>query len=567
MTPATSLEADRTIPQNRRRARYADLVACLLLTVAAAVLFLTSPRSGDFSWSDAPRHALDGVFYHDLVRDAPFRDIKQYAFNYYLQYPALTIVFYPPLFPVVEAAFYGIFGVSHSTAQLAVTFFYLMGLFGIYALCRRWMDAIGSFAVALLFAGLPEIALWGRQVMLEIPALAFVLWAAYVLFRYLDSENPRLLWVLMGLITAGIYTKQTVAWFLLPCLWMLVSKKGISILRNRHLLWSGAVMVLSLVPWAYVSWRFGRVNLTSVVGGDWTPLPVFSIQGLLFYLKQIPAQVGWITALVALGYVLSAVIEWKQWTSVERFMLVWFGCGYVFFSLLALKEPRHTTLILFPIAFLAVAGLRKVLPALAATAVVLLLAIGTFAHTVIAQPVPRISGYPDVVDYVAQHAPQHSVILFSGYRDGNVVFALRALARRDLYLLRSDKLLLRVSQRRELGVKDLDFSEAQVVELLDTYGVSYIVNQPNFWDDLPSMRALQAVLKKGHFRKVASFPITSNVNHEDTEIEIYENPSPVRSADGKISIDLPFIQLTVDGNIGASSHERSKPDKHPEVSK
>jgi hypothetical protein len=234
---------------------------------------------------------------------------------------------------------------------------------------------------------------------------------------------------------------------------------------------------------------------------------------------------------------------------------------------LALKEPRHTTLILFPIAFLAVAGLRKVLPGLAATAVVLLLAIGTFAHTVIAQPVPRISGYPDVVDYVAQHAPQHSVILFSGYRDGNVVFALRALARRDLYLLRSDKLLLRVSQRRELGVKDLDFSEAQVVELLDTYGVSYIVNQPNFWDDLPSMRALQAVLKKGHFRKVASFPITSNVNHEDNEIEIYENPSPVRSADGKISIDLPFIQLTVDGNIGASSHDRSTPDKHPEVSK
>ena len=84
---------------------------------------------------------------------------------------------------------------------------------------------------------------------------------------------------------------------------------------------------------------------------------------------------------------------------------------------------------------------------------------------------------------------------------------------------------------------------------------------------MPSMRALQAVLKKGHFRKVASFPITSNVNHEDTEIEIYENPSPVRSADGKISIDLPFIQLAVDGNIGASSHERSKPDKHPEVSK
>ena len=35
--------------------------------------------------------------------------------QYYVQYPALTILFYPPLFYAVAAPFYAIFGVSHAT--------------------------------------------------------------------------------------------------------------------------------------------------------------------------------------------------------------------------------------------------------------------------------------------------------------------------------------------------------------------------------------------------------------------------------------------------------------------
>src|SRR5690242_10154064 len=75
-----------------------DLIAVLVLSAAVALLFLGAPRGGAFYWSDAPRHALNGVFVMDFLRAAPIHDPAGFAYRYYAQYPALTILLYPPLF-------------------------------------------------------------------------------------------------------------------------------------------------------------------------------------------------------------------------------------------------------------------------------------------------------------------------------------------------------------------------------------------------------------------------------------------------------------------------------------
>src|SRR5271166_591541 len=168
-----------------------DLACLALLALAVFLLFETSPMRGDFWWSDAPRHAMDGVFYYDMARALPITHLKQWAIDYYLQYPAVTALTYPPLFALVEALFFSLFGVSHSTAQLTVTFFLLLTACGAYFLARRWMNRVAAFSMALLFIGTPVMALWGRQVMLEIPTFAFLLWSSYFFFLYLDSGKSR----------------------------------------------------------------------------------------------------------------------------------------------------------------------------------------------------------------------------------------------------------------------------------------------------------------------------------------------------------------------------------------
>ncbi|HEY6347380.1 MAG TPA: hypothetical protein VIY49_38315 [Bryobacteraceae bacterium] len=118
------------------------------------------------------------------------------------------------------------------------------------------------------------------------------------------------------------------------------------------------------------------------------------------------------------------------------------------------------------------------------------------------------------------------------------------------------KLLLRVTQRRELGLEELKVSEAELLDMINRFGVSYIVNQPNFWDDLKNMQELQHVLHSPQFRKVAVIPVLSNVDHLDRELEIYENLAPVKTdRKERIRLELPIIGMQVEGTIGSADGE------------
>ncbi len=534
-----------------------------LLTLAVALLFLTSPRAGDFWWSDAPRHALDGAFYLDLIRQHPFTpaDVRVFAAEYYLQYPALTILFYPPGFAVVEAIFFAIFGVSHEVAQLTVAAFYLAAALGVFHLVRRWRPDPVAFAVSLVFIALPEIALWGRQVMLEIPAMAFVLWSAHFFVKYGETQQSRYLTCAMFLFAGGIYTKQPVA-FLLPLfVWVLWRYNGGLALFKRRALWinCAAVSVLML-PLAAVTLKYGAVNGSSVVGGKWATKSIYTLDGWLFYFEMMPRQLNWIVFLLAIGGLVALAIAWKRgqkgaFGEAEKFFLIWFATGYLFFTAIALKEPRLTTPILLPLAFFAVDLLRR-LPAPAAMPATVVLGAGTLAFTLVAKPVPYVNGYRHAAEYVSSHAPGRSSVLFSGYRDGSFVFNMREFQNsKDLAVVRADKILLRVLQRKELGVWDLNRSEEEILRVMEQCGVSYIVNEPTFWLDQPSLRRFQDLLKRSQFEKVAEFKVDGDIGEYDRVLEVYRNKAPLQTKRSPVRIELPLAGITVEGEVNGG-HRR-----------
>jgi hypothetical protein len=534
--------------------RRGELAPLLVLAAAVTVLFLTAPYHKDMWWSDAPRHAMDGAFYRDFARHMPLGHVKQFAMNYYLKYPALTILFYPPLFPVVEGGFFAIFGVSLFSAQLSVSVFYLALAWGSYVLCRRWIDRAPALAAALLFIGAHEVALWGRQVMLEIPACAFLVWSAVFCFHYLDRGKPVWVYGLALALAGGAYTKQTVLFIVPALIWTMWRKRGSSLVRDRHVWGSAALFSVLVLPLAILNLTIARLNVGSVVGGNWNQIAVFSWAGWTWYARMFPSQVNWVvTALAAAGLAMCALRRKEWWGEGESFFGLWLLTGYVFFSLIALKETRHTVTILLPLAYFAVLGVRLLTPARAVPILALGLAAASFGETIWRHPTPYLDGYGKAADYVAAHAPRGSVILFSGYRDGAFTFDVRRrVDRPDLSVLRADKLLLRVPQRRELGVEELKVSEAELLDMMDRFGVSYIVNQPNFWDDLKNMQEMQHVLHSPQFRKVADIPVLSNVNdHLDRELEIYENLARVRvSRKEPIRLELPIIGMQVEGTIG-----------------
>jgi hypothetical protein len=507
---------------------------CLLIA-AVGLLFATAPQHGDFWWSDAPRHALNGVFLLDLFREMPLADPVGFAKSYYAQYPALSILFYPPLFPLAEMPVYALFGVSHFSAQLTVALHETLLACGVFLLARRFLlSSVRAFAAALLFIGVHEVAYWGRQVMLEIPVYTWLVWAALMYLRYLDTHLPRFIYGMALFILGALYTKQTAVFAGAALAGLLLFETWGAVLRDRHFRIAALLSAVALVPLAVMTLKFGQVNLNASAGETGGELSRLAWENWTYYARRLPGQLGWPVLILALLYPAAYRLGpgWRLPPIEARLLCVWFGFGYLFFSLIALKEPRHSLLILLPVVLFAVAAVVRWLPPQSATGALLALALGQYVYTVSADRPPSIVGYDQAAGFVARAAPAQSLILFSGYRDGSFVFNLRAQEQRgDLGVLRSDKLLLRVKVKRELGVEQRGLTQDQLAAALDRYGVSYVVNEPEFWNDLEAMQVLQNLLHTPQFVKVAEIPVTGNVPHKDRVLEVYRNRHYIPDAD------------------------------------
>ncbi len=531
------------------------MVCLLVLVFAVIVFFTTSPTAGDFWWSDAPRHAMDGVFYHDMGRALPFAHLKQWAIDYYLQYPAVTALTYPPLFAVVEAVFFSVFGISHATAQLTVTFFLLLVAIAAFCIARRWLDSIASLATALLFIGTPVMALWSRQVMLEIPTFAFLLWSAYFFFRYLDSANSYYLYVTSLLVLAAAYTKQPAVFIVPAYLLTLCAVYKKELVRRAELWWSALLLLVGIVPLAVYTWLWGRTNMQQAVGGGWVKhsrVSAATWSYVAYY--EWPRQVGWVVLGLALMYCVGCLVRktWRLPGPALLFFTMWVATGYVFFTLIAVSSQRYTIFLIFPLVLFAVLGITRLIPGRAASCLCLAFAIVSLVHTLRTHPAPYVSGYRAAAQFTCSVASANSVVMFSGLRDGSFIFNIRSLPEcKNLTVIRADKLLLKVAvDRRLFGVQEFGVTETQLKDMLGRYGVRYIVMEPDFWSDLKSMQMLVGMVRQGQFKLLTKIPIHSNREPIHSQIEIYENLGPVSQGKNLLRVELPVSGISVEGSVG-----------------
>jgi hypothetical protein len=533
-------------PANASRRDWA--VALGVLALCCAALFATAPKAGDFWWSDAPRHALNGAFVKDLVTALP-GDPRGYAMDYYLKYPALTILFYPPLLYVALAPFYAVAGVSQVTAQFVVTLFYFTFAAGSFALARIWLPSGLALAMAVCVVFVPEIALWGRQVMLEIPAFAFLVWGVVLALWYCRGARPLHLYLAAACLICALYSKISVGFIVLAIAMLLFQSRGLALLRDRHV-WIVAVLsIIGLVPLLAITFMFGQGNVQSVVGIEDAVTSRKTLAGWFWYAQRLPEQMGWpllVSSLVGIAALLVRR-DWRRTAPHLGFLAAWLGIGYVFFSAIDLKEARHSVFILWPLVLAAYLFFHAALPARGALIAATLLAIGTAAWTFALTAVPHVGGYQQAADYIARHAPPGATIVFSGKRDGSFIFNMRAREdRRDIDTIRADKLLLRVAIRRELGVEEKNATVPEIQQMMDDYGVSYIVAQSDFWTDLKTMANLQEALRSDRFEEVARIPVAANVPTEDRELRIYRNKAPLPATRKKLRIDVPTIGRTIE---------------------
>ena len=229
---------------------------------------------------------------------------------------------------------------------------------------------------------------------------------------------------------------------------------------------------------------------------------------------------------------------------------LWFLTGYLFFSAIDLKGARLDIFIFLPLVILALLPIERLISGSLKPIISITLGISMVIITLMTQLVPNVSGYKQAVDVVADIAPKNSVVLFSGYRDGSFIFNMRAREdRHDLNILRADKILLEVKLQRKSGVIEKGYSEDEIAQMLNSYGVHYVVAQSDFWTDIEQMARLQRVLRSSRFEEVMKIPTRGNYNNKDRELRIYRNLGQVTENPVEMNMCLKIIGRCISGTV------------------
>jgi 4-amino-4-deoxy-L-arabinose transferase-like glycosyltransferase len=538
-----------------------DTGAVLTLLAAVLILALTASWNGEFWWFDGARHAMNGAFIADLLRDMPLGELQSWAVNYYLQYPALTILFYPPLFPACEAIAFLLFGVSQATALATVVFFYALLALGSYALARRMLPPLSATAAALMVCVMPEVAFWGRQVMTEIPAYAFLVWSAFFFDRALAGRRPVDLYAAIGLLLLALCIRLTVVFMMPVYAVLLLVHWRAAALRNRHVLGAAGVAAVGIIPLAWMTWKFGQVNIASAGHSPGAPgrdsLATWlhyvdtvpgrdSLASWLYYLEALPSQVGWLPLILAAGYILAlATGRDRVLPSRALHMLaLWFALGYLFFSSILLKEQRWTIFLLLPIALVAAAAPGQWLKsARISGGVALGVALVVFTTTLAFKPAPYVRGHEAAARWIIENTPPGRV-MYSGFRDGHFIFNVRVLDTARRYtIVRTTKLFALYAVRPSLGVKQTDLDAEGMKRRLQELGIAYVVAERDFLIDLKAMRTFQDMLESHYFEELVRIPVSTNYPSAggDTDVHIYRMRDPVSKNPAPLVIDLPAI--------------------------
>jgi 4-amino-4-deoxy-L-arabinose transferase-like glycosyltransferase len=525
----------------RSRAFYTTLLSISLLAITVILLFVTAPKHEDFGWTDGASFALNGELIRDYVVSGFPHSPMTFAIEWFARYPALTISLYPPIFAMAEALVFALFGFSHPAAQATVAAFSALAAGGAYFTARTAMPPLAAVGAALLLFATPNVLLWSRQVVMELPALAFLLVGAAVLLRYQSAGGTWRLFLAVIFILAAVYTKQT-ALFVVPAFAIaLLAQEGPSLLCRRPVWLAAATGVIGLLPLAVFTIMFAPLAIEAAFGQGTGSIENpgeasrISIAAFTVYARALPEIVGLPSLVGALGYL--GLLTTRGWRGgAERrlvvLMLGWFAVDYVFISGTAHFEARYGTTLTIPPAILSALFVTRLAGPRLQSFAALAAGIALFSTAIATQKVPRITGYDAVAAYVVNNSEQDSVVLFQGNESKNLVFSIRShSATPKVFILRAEKLLVNYTIIREWGITDRNLSTSDIEALIDNNRISTVILQPDFWTDQPSIARLQALVYSDRFQQVAEFPIASDVPSHRTTIKVFRKIRLVPSAE------------------------------------
>jgi len=549
------------------KARSIITSVAILISLTALTLGIAARRIGEggFSWSDAPLHAMDGVFIHDLITERPAGDLHGWAQQYYLKHQCLGIVvYYPPLFATIEAVLFLCFGVSVLSARITILLFAIGAVWLIYLLASQLFGKKAGIAAAFLTISVPAGVEWSTQVMLEWPATFFILLTLWSYWRYLEKPG----WfygILLGLsILASYFTKQTAVFVLIVVL--------------LHALWDGQwksiyqwpcrlpliVALLVIVGYSAVTSPYNALGPQLIAGSP--PFKhLLDITTWTWYFERLPQITGWpmLIGFLAILLIIPAIAKKNQRIpfadkQIEHFIktlrlpVIWFCLWWLIGTVFAAKEERYFFFAVPAMGILVAAGLsladgrKQFGVGSAALAVLCIIQVGY----AIRQPLYRLPSMKSTVDFLVKQNDA-DLVLVDAVRDGQFIFDARTTpdARNRIIPMRASKFLYSRAARTRYDYQAHINTPEELYDWLDEYGVRYVVIENRLpattdasWDTPPRMILRKALTNSRKFQHVFTQSLAGDhPGWQDVWLDTYRYRDAKDRQTNSIKIRIPAM--------------------------
>ena len=495
-----------------------------LLVVMGMSLALSSPTwfRQEIDGLDQAHNVLTSLFFFDAYRDLPVERAVSYTYDYQRQYPALGLVFWPPLFHAVSGAAMLVFGPELQTVHFILAgFALLLGVAMYLALTPRYSPLAAVLAVAVAVTT-PVLFELQNTVMLEVPSMAMVFVVLMMYVRVAARER----WLnfaeatVAGMCCAAVaYTKQP-AVFVLLGIFLDVMFHHRHLLRERLTWVCVSVTGVLLLPLAAFTWKFGQVNLAQSIGNQGNiyvehhrVAERWSMEGWTYYFKLLPEQLPWLVLLLSGAGLVIALSSAEQ----RRQHGIWLWCVVAWYLMFSYFDNKQVRFVAYVVPFLSVAAVLAAQTLLSqrrlvgyASLVVLVAGFGWNMQTVAHTP-PR--GYKEVSRIVQECVQEEA--------EGNLVYFGE-----DHHLFTAQLRLLDEGRKRALlrGDDVLELAEGNLPETLQQFRARWLLIDP----ELPTGQAALAELAKhpDEFEQVSETQTLDN-GRKPFQVSVYRYRGPL----------------------------------------
>lgn len=230
------------------------VVAASFLAVILLLQWWSGTYRSEFSgYPDEGAHYVTGLMVHDYIVGGRLASLENFAKNYYLHYPKVSIGHWPPFFYLVQAAWTLIFPSSRASLLLLMACITAVVAFALYRAIASEMGEFTGVAAGLFFISLPVTQESSGMVMADALIAMLALLAVLRFARFMDEGRPRDA-LLFGLLSAmTILTKGTgLALAGVPLFAIALTNRWKLLLRPAFWL-PVAVVVPLCAPWYWIT--------------------------------------------------------------------------------------------------------------------------------------------------------------------------------------------------------------------------------------------------------------------------------------------------------------------------